>query len=57
MEPADATNSTAAWMTIAVMVLHWAGPVMNRVVDAVIARWLAGSPEAAAIYKARQEGK
>lgn len=53
----DATNQTATWLAIAVMILHWLGPVLKSWSDAAIARWLAKSPEALAIYKERQAAK
>lgn len=50
------TNTTATWLAIVVMILHWAGPIVKSWSDAAIARWLAKSPEAEALFKERQEG-
>lgn len=54
---ADATNTTVTSLAIVVMVLHWAGPIVKSWSDAAIARWLAKSPEAEAIFKERQDAK
>lgn len=57
MEAADPTNSTATWLAIVVMILHWAGPIVKSWSDAAIARWLAKSPDAQASLKQSRDGK